>query len=117
MKKDIADKWVAALRSGEFKQGRRALGNKVSNSFCCLGVLCELAVKEEVCKKESTENVYTYDARYTWYLPHVVKNWANMRTATGEIKSLNEYLYALNDIQMKSFTEIADIIEQHYEEL
>lgn len=31
-------KWVAALRSGEFKQGISNLYSKVDNTFCCLGV-------------------------------------------------------------------------------
>lgn len=34
-------KWVEALRSGKYKQGKEALcfGDK----YCCLGVLCEIA--------------------------------------------------------------------------
>ena len=37
--------WVKALRSGDFKQGRKQLVNRVNGSdvFCCLGVLCDLA--------------------------------------------------------------------------
>lgn len=37
MPKELAEKWLAALRSGEFRQGREALC--VADSFCCLGVL------------------------------------------------------------------------------
>lgn len=33
--------WVAALRSGEYKQGTHHL-RSTDNSYCCLGVLCEL---------------------------------------------------------------------------
>jgi hypothetical protein len=40
MKKAIKKKWVAALRSGEYKQGRRYL--KRDGKYCCLGVLCEI---------------------------------------------------------------------------
>jgi len=32
------DKWVKALESGKFKQGRYALG--VNDRYCCLGVFC-----------------------------------------------------------------------------
>jgi hypothetical protein len=35
--------WLAALRSGEYSQGRKHL--KEGGSFCCLGVLCDLASK------------------------------------------------------------------------
>jgi len=36
----VAQKWVKALRSGKYKQGRNRLRKK--DRFCCLGVLCEL---------------------------------------------------------------------------
>lgn len=41
-KKQIANrkKWVDALRSGKFKQGRKTLNQ--ANKFCCQGVACEL---------------------------------------------------------------------------
>mgnify|MGYP007046850129 CR=1 FL=1 len=45
MKKDIAKKWVKALRSGKFKQGQGTLKQYDSEGnikHCCLGVLCEL---------------------------------------------------------------------------
>ena len=44
LKPEIKEKWVAALRSGEYKQTRGYLSN--SNGFCCLGVLCDLHSKE-----------------------------------------------------------------------
>jgi hypothetical protein len=40
MKKEIKKRWVDALRSGEFRQGRRYL--KRDGKYCCLGVLCEI---------------------------------------------------------------------------
>ena len=38
MNKALKDKGIAALRSGDYKQGRGALQNK-EGAFCCLGVL------------------------------------------------------------------------------
>ncbi len=38
MNKEIKAKWVAALRSGNYKQGHGSLYEKRDNSFCCLGV-------------------------------------------------------------------------------
>ena len=35
-------RWIAALRSGEYRQGRRLL-RASDGSYCCLGVLCEVA--------------------------------------------------------------------------
>jgi hypothetical protein len=39
MDKKIKEKWVQALRSGEYKQGTTLLYNKEQNTYCCLGVL------------------------------------------------------------------------------
>ena len=35
---DIKEKWLTALRSGEYKQGKYYLKND-NNCYCCLGVL------------------------------------------------------------------------------
>jgi hypothetical protein len=40
MNPEVKARWVAALRSGEYKQGKGAL--RLNNKFCCLGVLCDL---------------------------------------------------------------------------
>jgi hypothetical protein len=41
MKADIKEKWVAALRSGKYNQGRAYLKDAAGN-YCCLGVLCDI---------------------------------------------------------------------------
>ena len=35
-------KWVKALRSGKYKQGRCRLYNPETDSYCCLGVACRV---------------------------------------------------------------------------
>lgn len=45
MNQEIKAKWIAALRSGEYKQTRFVLNDKTG--MCCLGVLCDLHNKEE----------------------------------------------------------------------
>lgn len=45
MDRELRDKWVAALRSGEYKQGLNQLRGKDedgTDTFCCLGVLCDV---------------------------------------------------------------------------
>jgi hypothetical protein len=37
----LKDQWVAALRSGAYKQGQKQL-RREGDFFCCLGVLCDL---------------------------------------------------------------------------
>jgi hypothetical protein len=38
---DVITRWVAALRSGEYKQGKGTL-RPAENKYCCWGVLCDL---------------------------------------------------------------------------
>lgn len=49
MNPEIKARWVAALRSGDYKQGEGTL-RRVDGTVthCCLGVLCELAVQDGV---------------------------------------------------------------------
>jgi hypothetical protein len=41
MKAALKRKWVAALRSGKYAQGRHYLRNS-AGAYCCLGVLCKI---------------------------------------------------------------------------
>lgn len=42
MNSEIKTKWLAALRGGKYKQGQQVLHNTDDNTYCCLGVLCEV---------------------------------------------------------------------------
>lgn len=51
MNQEVKAQWVAALRGGEYEQGRdRLVSIKAdgSKAYCCLGVLCDLAVEAGV---------------------------------------------------------------------
>ena len=51
MKQEVKDEWVTALRSGDYKQGEGMLRQVLDDNteaYCCLGVLCEIAVKHQV---------------------------------------------------------------------
>ena len=119
MKPKIKARWLAALRSGDYRQGKYRL--REGNDFCCLGVLCD---------------VLSSDAGGEWVRPKEQKSaWPNtdseMQEAAGgllhervpEIAGLNPNqlgvsfvphltLADLND-QGKSFDQIADVIEKH----
>lgn len=45
MNQKIKKKWIEALRSGKYKQGKTLL--RSANKFCCLGVLCDI-IKNEI---------------------------------------------------------------------
>lgn len=47
MKKVVADKWVAALRSGEYDQGIGRLRSH-NDTYCRLGVLCDISQHHEL---------------------------------------------------------------------
>lgn len=49
MDPEVKARWVAALRSGEYKQIKGAL--KREGGHCCLGVLCDLYAKERGLKR------------------------------------------------------------------
>lgn len=119
MKTEIQNLWVNALRSGEYKQTRERLKDH-NGGFCCLGVLCDLYLKE------NNEDWSLDDdglpcieingfIRYneTEHPPTKVCNWADINSDSPSVK--NEYgepevLVNLND-NGASFEEIANLIE------
>ncbi len=42
MKADLRERWIEALNSGEYKQGKKGL-RLANGSYCCLGVLCDIS--------------------------------------------------------------------------
>jgi len=80
MKKGIMKKWVNALRSGEYDQCSGKLAKrdneKNSDSFCCLGVLCNI-MQENTGKLEvkySTPDKLSYNFNGSnGILPQAVK--------------------------------------------
>lgn len=51
LKEDIKARWLAALRSGEYVQGKQALRRSDVDGgvrYCCLGVLCDLSTVDGV---------------------------------------------------------------------
>lgn len=114
MKKEIAQKWCEALRSGEYIQGKQYL--QKGNKFCCLGVLCDLATKEGVCNKSiDLYNIADFD-KYFCGLPKSVIDWSGMKSRHGMYDD-QKTLATCNDSLNKTFSEIADIIEEKWEQL
>lgn len=112
MKPEIKEKWVAALRSGEYKQGRNNLANVKTNRFCCLGVLCEVALKEGVNLEVTKGSSMKFYNGECGYLPRKVAAWADCK----DLPSVNtkdgiKSLAALNDKGVR-FKTIAKLIEE-----
>lgn len=119
MDQRVKKKWLEALRSGKYPQGRSVLRN-TGEQFCCLGVLCELAVEAGVATVERPrdENAYVYSSagdRQCGVLPAGVSAWAGLN-AGNPLVSIKEgpdnlrTLSALND-GGTTFGQIANYIE------
>lgn len=94
MDPELKAKWVEALRSGRYKQGRRCLGDgEYAPYYCCLGVLNKVAGLG---------------------LPG---NEAFLRQEGGDYLVLpfevQRKLVRLNDMRQLPFSEIADYIEEN----
>lgn len=124
MNSKVKAQWLAALRSGEYEQGGGAL--RQGNSFCCLGVLCDLAAKQGVGNWIPSPDVHGFltpgDGRASGALPPAVVQWAGLRSNVAHIPGGVRYaigtresstLVLLND-NGYTFAQIADIIEEHF---
>ena len=118
MLNENAKKWVEALRSGKFKQGKNFLHSIEGDTFCCLGVACELAVKEGIIPEPILKDTGTYvygdeNDSSNGFLPRAVKNWLGLGDVSGRLKmeTGNTSLTNLNDSGTYDFNAIADIIE------
>lgn len=106
MNKGVKKQWVKALRSGEYKQGegRLAVIKEGGTVFCCLGVLCDLAVKAGIIKKPkkveiySGADAYVYE-EYSAALPPAVKDWAGLDSKSPQVSK--GALIGLNDSGMR----------------
>ncbi len=128
----IKEQWVAALRSGDYLQGSGALHRVLERDwFCCLGVLCELAVKAGVVQAgiadvtsiiadvtSQEDGVITHSSEYVGYgsqlqatfLPVEVTEWAGL-ISDPLVGAPPEGLSQYND-KGTPFPEIADLIEE-----
>lgn len=110
MRKDIADKWIAALRDPNAKQGIGVL-ERHDGSQCCLGVLCRVL---GMVPEESGDGYLAFDGN-SGSLPRRAMELSGVSTPEGQVPDLDT-LSHINDT-VATFPEIADIIEQHWEVL
>lgn len=130
MNPEIKAQWVAALRSGDFRQGTGCLHRVQQNepdsvdqsnrpdTYCCLGVLCVLAQRAGAVTAERNPCRVAYGGT-TAILPTDVLLWASLPVfpehggPAGCVPiSPDTSLASLND-GGTGFAEIADIIEEY----
>lgn len=116
MDQAVKAKWLEALRSGEYLQGKGALNQ--AGKFCCLGVLCDVAVNSgvPVSVYDGLELGVQYDG-ISGGLPASVSEWAGLhdsevRDSADPVVS-NDPLSRWNDAHDADFNAIADLIEEY----
>jgi hypothetical protein len=123
VKKEIAEMWVTALRSKKYTQGKGSLRteHESGREFCCLGVLCELYNQHnqpmELCYMATslTRVLVSYNSRSCTLPPEVCK-WSGIHTNGGNRRN-GSTLIGLNDTSGYSFDQIANVIEEEWEQL
>lgn len=76
MNVEIKEKWLNALKSGEYEKRTGYL--RKDNQFCCLGVLCDLYNKETGKGKWRKNNFYLRLDNSSVILPTEVYQWAGL---------------------------------------
>jgi hypothetical protein len=131
MNPQIKQKWLNALRSGEYQQTKGFL--RKEDGFCCLGILCDLYGKENNVEWNLTNNGHNYKFQESEsYLPSSVMEWSGL-SGNGKTLSVEQacsqlkrelihvnlggetnlpFFSGLND-SGSTFNEIADLIEEH----
>jgi len=103
MEASLKAKWIEALRSGKYKQGRFKLRTR-DDCYCCLGVLCDVS---NISEWEVNGSSYSYDGALSFLPPSL---WSQL---TPEER---DYLMQMNDRGDMSFPIIADWIAVYVEE-
>ena len=101
--------WLNALSSGKYKQTSEVLQD--SSGFCCLGVACDVYMKETGKGEWIVEDSRKVFLDSITRLPDEVKNWFGFSTKYGDYD--DGMLTKLNDDERLSFSEIADIIDSN----
>jgi len=104
--KEFATKWVEALRSGEYKQGKSQLKSK--KGYCCLGVACKMEGQRIFKDKEWIDPELSNGLnKYPKHIPSLLIGSAADNSFVHEVSDMND--------NGKTFNEIADWIEENVE--
>lgn len=116
MKAEWKEPWVAALRSGNFAQAKEVLRDPTSNSFCCLGVLCDIS-NLGTWHGSAFELTFPEPFEYDGGLIDSEESEGELYTDTRDFFGLDGSsmgrLMTMNDDDGYSFAEIADWIEEN----
>ena len=100
MKTITREDWAAALRSGRFKQGVGVLYNVSDDTYCCLGVACEIAELPH----DSID--FGWKSGPMGYIPQVIADMLGIPHHFDQ-----RAFVIVNDIDKLTFSQIADMID------
>ena len=116
-KQEIKTKWIAELRSGNHKQIKGTLKGQTEDNtgagFCCLGVLEEKVLGNNLVTTEVLVSDYDGDLYYNTEGPQEIYDKFRRSDFLGD--SLVTRLTSMNDEEGYTFAEIADYIEAKWE--
>ncbi len=100
--KEFKEKWVAALRSGEFYQIKGALVNE--DGYCCLGVACSIQKYQDryISKHQTIPDHYTR-------VPIALRGDNKDNDLVDKLTTMND----INGPCARSFNHIANFIEKY----
>jgi len=108
MNQEIKQRWIEALRSGEYQQGKESLYH--CGKFCCLGVLTDLYIKEHGLQwKQDSADLWSFEEE-GGVLPRSVQKRSGIDFPNPTI--LSDRATDHNDNYDLSFNEIAALIEE-----
>ena len=115
--KEARSEWVKALRSGKYRQGTHVLRSPVDETYCCLGVACDLYREHGLVDWHLESNSWRFLGE-KHVLPERVRRWLGFKHSGVGLKNTIEVngrdldsLMDMNDAG-RSFAEIADFIEE-----
>ena len=130
MNPEIKKRWIDALKSGDYKQGTESLC--CNDSFCCLGVLCDLYIQDtkngEWFSYSVDEYKDTYETKFAIrneesniiegeILPSIVADWAGIpvekRNSPKRLSTYNSTCDILVPKQEEYISNRLDIPKDH----
>jgi hypothetical protein len=122
--KENVKEWLKALKSGGYKQTKGRLC--INNLYCCLGVACELkGVLAPHATVQNIKGMKTEDSDFNTGLPdyHWFLETYGLDLRTTYKQKFNTFpdspltIQGLNDFAGLTFDQLADIIEEHVNNL
>jgi hypothetical protein len=124
-REEFIREWVQELRDGDYDQGYNFLHrlatetrDAVRDSFCCLGVACEIGLRYGLVARGEDVTHYVsigYDDGTSTLLPMAFAQWLGLeQDPMVRVDSDWEPVSTLNDDAGWTFPKLADVIEETY---